>query len=109
MSISNLQSGWVAKKPCPRQALCMVKRIRRKIFIKEWRKFRKLSQEKLGEMIGRDGTTVSEIENGNIGYTRETLELLATALECEPYDLISRPPNDKDAARKMITRLLEET
>jgi len=37
-------------------------------------------------------STLSRIENGQQGYTQETLEALAQALECRPTDLLIQDP-----------------
>lgn len=70
---------------------------RRKTFFQEWRKFRGLSQERLGEMIGREKATVSRIESGDIAYTREFLEAAADALGTHPGMLLMRGPTEADA------------
>lgn len=68
----------------------------RPTFIRHWRKFRGLSQERLADRVGMTGGNLSEIENGNTGYRQETLEALADALQCEPVDLLIRDPNDPE-------------
>lgn len=73
----------------------MLKR-RRRTFIKEWRVFRKLTQEQLAERIGMTPGNLSLIERGLQNYTQETLEGLADALECSPADLLARHPSDPD-------------
>lgn len=42
------------------------------------------------------GANVSQIENGNTGYTQATLEAFAAALQCEVVDLLIRDPTDPD-------------
>lgn len=39
---------------------------------------------------------LSEIENGNTGYTQATLEALADALQCTAADLLIRDPTDPE-------------
>lgn len=68
----------------------------RPTFIKHWRKYRGLSQERLADRVGMTGGNLSEIENGNTGYTQATLEALADALRCEPVDLLIRDPSDPE-------------
>jgi transcriptional regulator with XRE-family HTH domain len=63
-------------------------------FIKEWRKFRGLSQAKLAERIGIDPTYVSMIESGKRRYDQPFLEAAAEILNCDVPDLIARDPND---------------
>jgi transcriptional regulator with XRE-family HTH domain len=72
-------------------------RPRQKWFLKEWRKFRGLSQEKLGERIGVSKGDISNWEKGKRRYNQDLLEQLAEALECEPADLIMRDPTDPES------------
>lgn len=65
-------------------------------YIKEWRKFRQLTQEQLAERIGIDKSYLSKIENGKKRYDQPFLEAAATALRCEPGDLIIRNPIDPE-------------
>lgn len=69
---------------------------RQRTFIKEWREFRGLSQEALGEKTDMTGGNLSLIERGLQNYTQETLEKFAQALQCEPADLLIRDPNDPE-------------
>jgi len=64
-------------------------------FIKAWRVHRGLTQEQLGERIGKTHGAVSQLERGIVGYTQPMLEALADALQCEPQDLIMRDPNSE--------------
>ena len=61
-------------------------------FIREWRKAKPLTQEKLAEMIGSTSSAISQLENGIINYTQPTLEAIARAVGCRPGDLLNRPP-----------------
>jgi transcriptional regulator with XRE-family HTH domain len=70
---------------------------RRRTFIKQWRIFRDLSQEALGERLGTSGGSISRIENGQQPYTQDTLEALAEALMTDPASLLMRNPTDEDA------------
>ena len=67
--------------------------VRRRHFIKEWRKHRGLSQEQLAERVGVAVSTISQLENGRQGYSQATLEALAEALNCQPADLLMRDPS----------------
>lgn len=49
---------------------------------------RKISQEKLGEMIGLDRKTVSRIENGAYATLIDHLVLIADALKIPLADLV---------------------
>lgn len=66
-------------------------------FIKEWRKFRGLTQERLGERVGVERSYVNKIENGKRRYDQPFLEAAAKALQCEPADLIMRDPSQPGA------------
>jgi len=68
------------------------RRLPRRNFIKEWREFRDLTQAQLADRSGLAEPTISQLENSEIGYSHRSLESLADALDCEPGDLLSRPP-----------------
>jgi transcriptional regulator with XRE-family HTH domain len=95
---------------------------RRRTFIREWRKHRKLTQEELAEEVHLSQEQVSRIEKGEQPYTQETLEAFAAALKCSPADLIMRGPDetqpiwaileklspaDREAAAKMLQILAD--
>lgn len=66
-------------------------------FIRAWREYRGLSQDRLVERVrehaeGFSKSTLSRIENGKQAYTQFVLEALAIALDCSPADLIMRDP-----------------
>jgi transcriptional regulator with XRE-family HTH domain len=65
-------------------------------FLKEWRDFRGLTQERLAARIEKSPALISQIEAGNIKLTEETLEALAFALSCDPGDVLSRDPMSPD-------------
>ncbi len=57
--------------------------------IQELRKARKLTQEKLAELIGIETTNFSKIETGRNYPTSENLKKIATVLEVQPVELFS--------------------
>lgn len=57
--------------------------------IKEIRKSRGLSQEKLSEMVDIAQNTLSYIETGDNFFTADTLEKIINALEIEPDELFN--------------------
>jgi transcriptional regulator with XRE-family HTH domain len=65
---------------------------KRVTFIRQWRKHRKLTLEKLAERIEVTAGALSQLERGEVGYTQPMLEALASELRCEPGDLITRGP-----------------
>lgn len=64
--------------------------------IREWRKFRGLTQEELAERVGVTSGNISHLENGNQNYTQPILEAIAEALDCTPADLLVRLPGQPD-------------
>lgn len=70
---------------------------KRTYFFRQWRKFRGLTQEELAEMVGVSAPSISQLERGVQGFTDSTLEALASALACNPGDLLMRNPLDEDA------------
>ena len=69
---------------------------RKKTQIREWRKHRGLTLERLSDRIGVTPGALSQLERGDVGYTQPMLEALADALSCQPADLISRPPDTEN-------------
>lgn len=65
-------------------------------YIKEWRKFRGLTQDQLAERIGVTKSYVSKIESFKRRYDQPFLEAAAEVLQCSPADLIIRDPSDPD-------------
>jgi transcriptional regulator with XRE-family HTH domain len=63
-----------------------------KHYIREWRKFRGLTMERLSEMTGLSKPVLSRIERGDQRYNQQVVEELAAALACTPGDLIMRDP-----------------
>ena len=55
--------------------------------VKEFRKQKKLTQEKLAEMANIEIPSLSNIENGKNYPNNETLYKLATALNVRPFEL----------------------
>jgi transcriptional regulator with XRE-family HTH domain len=68
-----------------------------RLYLKEWRKFRGFSQERLAEVIGTTKATVSRIENLKQNWDQEFLQLAADALRCAPGDLLMRDPSQHEA------------
>ena len=68
----------------------------RPTFIAQWREYRGLTQEQLANRLGMTQSHLSMLENGKRGYTQETLERIAEALQTDPASLITRNPTDDD-------------
>jgi transcriptional regulator with XRE-family HTH domain len=67
-------------------------RQRRRHYIKEWREFRGLTQERVSERLDVSPTTWGRIETNKVPYNQDFLEEAAEALNCEPWDLLNRNP-----------------
>ena len=65
---------------------------RRRHFVREWRKFRGLTQEQLAERLRTTKANISRIENLHQGYTQDFLEACAYVLGTEPAALVSQDP-----------------
>lgn len=74
----------------------MAKGARSRWFLREWRKHRGYTQDRLAEMAGISKPYLSQLETGKRQYTQELLEVLAEALQCGPADLIMRDPSDPE-------------
>jgi DNA-binding Xre family transcriptional regulator len=73
------------------------KQPRRRIYLREWRKFRGLTQEELAERVGWSVGNVSQLETGQQGYSDEGLAMLAEELNCTPGQILDVDPTDDKA------------
>lgn len=64
-----------------------------RLFLREWRDHRNLTQEKLAERADLTQGMISQLENGQSDYTGKLLRRLADALSCNPIDLLTRDPS----------------
>lgn len=75
----------------------MRKRQFRRTFIRQWRQHRSLTLEQLADRMDMTSSHLSMLERGQRGYTQETLEALAHALQTDPASLLMRDPSDPEA------------
>lgn len=81
----------------------MKKPARKKTFIRQWRKKRNLTLEQLSSRLEEFGehelgpTALSMLERGERGYTQQSLEAIAEALQTDVASLLMRDPADPDA------------
>jgi len=81
----------------------------RKNYIREWRKHRRMTLEQLSEKTELTPSAISQMEVGRMGYSRDSLERLATVLGCEPGDLLSHPPGSRsDSIDAMLADMTAE-
>ena len=78
-------------------------------FIRNWRKFRDMTQEELADRIGIDRTTVGRIETRDLPYNQDFLERVASVLGCEPVDLLYNDPIRPDPPWIVYSRLRDAT
>ena len=69
----------------------------RKTFIRQWRHHRGLTLEKLAARLDMTPSHLSMLERGQRGYTQDTLEAVASALQSDVASLLMRDPSDPDA------------
>jgi transcriptional regulator with XRE-family HTH domain len=74
----------------------MAKKHKTRWFLRQWRKHRGYTQDRLAEMTGLSKPYISQLESGKRQYTQELLELFAEALRCDVPDLVIRDPSDPD-------------
>lgn len=84
------------------------KRQRTKHFIREWRKFRELTQEAVADRMGIAATTFGRVERGVVPYDQDFLEVAADALRCDPWDLLHRDPHKEGEVIDLMRTMDEE-
>ena len=77
------------------------KRKREVTFIKAWRDFRGLTQERAAERIGISRENYGRIESGKVPYNQDFLEIAAVAFDCSTTDLLERNPIIESMADKL--------
>src|SRR5215831_965649 len=68
----------------------------RRTFIREWRKHRGLTLEQVAGRLDMTPGHISMLERGQRGYTQETLEAVAAALQTDVASLLMRDPSDSE-------------
>jgi DNA-binding Xre family transcriptional regulator len=105
-SASNLLCGCVDRAPAYAPSLRMAQKSKgtsrprsqfRRTFIRQWREHRGLTLERLADRAGMTAGNLSQLERGNQGYTQNTLERLADALQTDVASLLMRDPTDSEA------------
>lgn len=72
------------------------KALRKRTYIREWREFRKLTQDELAVRVGMSKGQLSRIENAIQPYQQDFLDACAAALQTSTGALIERAPTDED-------------
>lgn len=63
----------------------------RRTYLAEWREYRSLTQQQLGDRLGVSDVTVSRWETGRALLNTNVLAALSEALSIEPQDLYRHP------------------
>jgi transcriptional regulator with XRE-family HTH domain len=74
-------------------------------FLRQWRNFRKLSQDTAADRVEVDRSTLAKIELGQVPYNQDILERLALAYGCDVTDLLTVDPLKPDPPRLVYDRL----
>lgn len=74
-------------------------------FMKQWRVYKKLTQEQVAERVDLDRTTYLRIESGKLPYNQDFLEKLALAFGCDAADILSIDPLKPDPPKLIYQRL----
>src|SRR5947209_16656746 len=69
----------------------------RPTFIRAWRQHRGLTLEQVADRLDMTPGHISMLERGQRGYTQETLEAVAAALQTDVASLLMRDPTDPEA------------
>lgn len=62
------------------------------LFLKQWRRHRKLTQDELANRSGVDKSTISQLENRLVPVNERYLISFGRALDCRPIDLLTWNP-----------------
>lgn len=68
-----------------------------KHYLREWRKHKRLTQEKVAGDIGVDRSLISKIERYKAQYTQFVLQALARTYGCSVYQLLEVSPDKPNA------------
>lgn len=81
-----------------------------RIFLKEWREHRELTQETLANRLGTTDVTVSRWETGRAKLNTDVMAAIAEALDIQPGDLFRMPgrPSADDLLRGQPEEVVEQ-
>jgi transcriptional regulator with XRE-family HTH domain len=66
-------------------------------FLREWRKFRHMTQQELADAVGTSKTVVSEMERGNLQLSPKWLRKFAPVLRTQPGHILDHDPEELDS------------
>jgi transcriptional regulator with XRE-family HTH domain len=82
---------------------------RKPTFLREWRKYLKLSQETAADRMGIKQGTLSKIERRELPYNQDFLEKAAEAYGCDVDDLLGVNPLKPDTPRMIYSQVKKAT
>lgn len=88
-----------------RAAQTAPRRQRQRIFLREWRKHRGYSVEKLADRLHMNKGALSRIERGERPYSQDFLEAVADILMTDPASLLMRDPSDPEGIWSLWDRV----
>jgi len=71
--------------------------------ISQLRRAQGLTLQHLAERVGTTNQQISHLEKGRRRLTVDWMERLATALACQPFELLSAPPIGTGSSGEMLT------
>jgi transcriptional regulator with XRE-family HTH domain len=66
-------------------------------YLRQWREFRRMTQEQLAELVGTNANMISYLESGERGLSAKWLRRLAPVLETTPGMLLDHDPAALDS------------
>lgn len=66
-------------------------------FLREWRKFRRMTQQEVADQIGTSKTVISEMERGNLQLSPKWLLRIAPVLRTQAGYIIDHDPEELDS------------
>lgn len=82
----------------------------RRIYLREWREHRDLTQERLAQRLGTTHTTVYRWERSETKLNTDVMDAIAEALDIEPTDLYRHPnqPSANDLLRGASPEMVKD-
>jgi transcriptional regulator with XRE-family HTH domain len=63
-------------------------------FLREWRKFRKMTQDELAAAVDTSKSTISDMESGRLQVSPKWLRRFAPVLKTQPGYILDHDPNE---------------
>lgn len=66
-------------------------------YLKEWRKFRRMTQQELADALGTSKSVISDMERGELQLSPKWLRRIAPVLETQPGHILDHDPESLDS------------